>query len=139
MTKKENFERPDKRKLDELRPIKAKVGVIPNADGSAMYQSGDTIAIAAVYGPKKMHPQHQQDPARGVLRCSYNMMSFSVSDRIKPGTSRRSTEISKITEWALEPVLMLEDDIDFTPSIPLIAFSRGSVICVSIISAFAPT
>jgi len=109
MTKKtENFERPDGRKLDELRPIKAKVGVIPNADGSAMYQSGDTIAIAAVYGPKKMHPQHQQDPARGVLRCSYNMMTFSVSDRIKPGTSRRSTEISKITEWALEPVLMLD-------------------------------
>jgi exosome complex component RRP41 len=104
----ENFERPDGRKLNELRPIKAKVGVIPNADGSAMYQSGDTIAIAAVYGPKKMHPQHQQDPAKGVLRCSYNMMTFSVNDRIKPGTSRRSTEISKITEWALEPVLMLD-------------------------------
>jgi exosome complex component RRP41 len=102
------FTRPDGRKNDELREIEAKVGIIPNADGSAMYRSGDTIAIAAVYGPKKMHPQHQQDPAKGVLRCTYNMMSFSVSDRIKPGVSRRSTEISKITEWALEPVLMLD-------------------------------
>ena len=31
-----------------------------------------------------------------------------------------------------------EDEMDFTPSMPLIAFSRGSVICDSIISAFAP-
>ena len=48
-----NFKRPDGRKVDELRPIKAKVGVIPNADGSAMFSNGKTIAIAAVYGPKK--------------------------------------------------------------------------------------
>jgi len=84
------------------------VGVVPNADGSAMYKSGDTIAIAAVYGPKKMHPQHQQNPAKGQLRCDYNMISFSVSDRIRPGRNRRSMEISEITKWALEPVLLLE-------------------------------
>jgi exosome complex component RRP41 len=73
-----------------------------------MFSFGDTIAIAAVYGPKKMHPQHQQDPTGGTLRCSYEMLSFSVKDRIRPGPSRRSTEISKITEWAIEPVLMVE-------------------------------
>ena len=104
----EEFKRPDGRKVDEIRPMEAKVGIIPNADGSAMFSFGDTIAIASVYGPKKMHPQHQQDPTGGTLRCTYNMMSFSVSDRIRPGTSRRSTEISKITEWALEPMVMIE-------------------------------
>ena len=88
--KSENFERPDGRKVDETRPISAKVGVIPNADGSAMFSFGDTIAIAAVYGPKKMHPQHLQDSEKGTLRCTYNMLSFSVTDRIKPGPSRRS-------------------------------------------------
>ncbi len=36
------------------------------------------------------------------------MLSFSVSERIKPGPNRRTTEISKITEWALEPVLMIK-------------------------------
>ena len=36
------------------------------------------------------------------------MNSFSVSERIRPGPSRRSTEISKIIEWSLEPVLDLD-------------------------------
>ena len=106
MTK--TFTRKSGRANDEMRPISAEVGIIPNADGSAMYRSGETIAIAAVYGPKKMHPQHSQNPEKGTLRCNYNMMSFSVSDRIRPGPNRRSTEISKITEWALAPVVMLD-------------------------------
>ena len=102
------FKRPDGRKNDETRPMSAKVGIVPNADGSAMFSFGDTVAIAAVYGPRKMHPQHSQDPEKGTLRCNYNMISFSVTDRIRPGPSRRSTEISKITEWALEPVVMIK-------------------------------
>ena len=107
MTK--EFKRPDGRKFNELRKITAKVGVIPNADGSALFAFGNTIAIAAVYGPRKLHPQHMQDPSSGVLRCNYDLLSFSVSDRKKPGPSRRSQEISKVTGWALEPVIDLEE------------------------------
>jgi len=107
-TKKDSFERPDRRKPEEIRPMSAKVGVVPNADGSAMFSFGDTVAIAAVYGPRKMHPQHQQDPEKGTLRCNYSMLSFSVAERARPGSNRRSTEISKITEWALEPILMIK-------------------------------
>ena len=107
--KSEDFERPDGRKPNEIRKITAKVGIVPNADGSAMFAFGDTVAIAAVYGPKKMHPQHAQDPERGTLRCNYNMLSFSVTERIRPGPNRRSTEIGKITEWALKPVVMIDE------------------------------
>lgn len=103
------FKRPDGRKVNELRKITAKVGVVPNADGSAIFGFGDTVAIAAVYGPKKMHPQHSQNPEKGTLRCTYNMLSFSVNERIRPGPSRRSQEISKITEWALQPVVMIDE------------------------------
>src|SRR6056297_418399 len=108
MTKKE-FKRPDGRKTDELRPMKAKVGIIPNADGSALFEFGGTKAIAAVYGPKEMHPMHKRDPSTGILRCNYRMMSFSVDDRIRPRPSRRGKEISKITEWALNPVVMIKE------------------------------
>ena len=102
-----DFKRNDGRKFDEMRKISAKVGVVPNADGSALFSFGDTIAIAAVYGPKKMHPQHMQNPEKGTLRYTYNMLSFSVSERIRPGPSRRSMEISKISEWAIDPVMMI--------------------------------
>ncbi len=49
-----------------------------------------------------------QNPASGILRCTYDLLSFSVEDRKKPGPSRRSQEISKATEWALEPAVYLD-------------------------------
>jgi exosome complex component RRP41 len=101
--------RSDGRKFDELREIEIKVGVIPEADGSAMYRSGNTIAIAAVFGPRVLHPQHMQNPQKGVLRVNYDMMSFSVPERKRPGPNRRSQEISKVTEWALAPCVELEN------------------------------
>lgn len=102
--------RADGRKPDELRPISAKVGVVKKADGSAMFRIGDTIAYAAVYGPRELYPKFMQDPTKGILRCRYNMMPFSGSgERVRPGPSRRSTEISLVTQKALLPVLNLEE------------------------------
>jgi exosome complex component RRP41 len=100
--------RPDGRAFDESRKMSVRVGVIPRADGSAMFSFGDTIAVAAVYGPKPLHPQHMQDPETGVLRVHYDMQSFSVTERKKPGPSRRSSEISKVIEWSLRPLLQLD-------------------------------
>ena len=97
----------DGRAMNEMRKIEAKVGVVPRADGSAMFAFGDTKAIAAAYGPRHLHPQFLQNPQKGILRCFYEMMSFSVTDRIRPGKSRRSQEISHVSAKALEPVVML--------------------------------
>lgn len=113
-TKKENnvesayTKRSDGRAFDELRDIEIKVGITPGADGSASYQSGKTIARAAVFGPRTLHPQHMQNPQKGILRVNYDMMSFSVPDRKKPGPNRRSQEISKVIQWALEPCVDLD-------------------------------
>src|SRR3989344_5765945 len=102
--------RTDGRKFDELREIKAEVGVIQRADGSARFQIGNTIALAAVYGPRNLFPRFLQNAEQGILRCNYNMMSFSGScERVKPGPSRRSKEISFVTENALLPALDLKD------------------------------
>ena len=100
--------RNDGRKFDEIRKMEAKLGVIPRADGSAMFKIGDTIAIVAVYGPRELHPKFLQNPEKGILRCNYDMTSFSVPERKKPGPSRRSTEIGLVTEKALLPVLDLK-------------------------------
>src|SRR3990167_8300294 len=101
-------QRKNNRGFDETRPIEAKVGVIKRADGSAYFRIGNTIAYAAVYGPRNLHPKFLQDPARGILRCNYNMMPFSGSgERVRPGGNRRSKEISLVTEKSLLPVLEL--------------------------------
>jgi len=101
--------RSDGRKMDEVRPMKAKVGIVPSADGSASFETGGTKAIAVVRGPRTLHPQHMQNPQKGILRVSYGMMPFSVWDRIRPGPSRRSEEISKVVEWALSSVVDLSE------------------------------
>lgn len=102
-------QRLDGRKFNELRPIEAKVGVIPNADGSASLKIGKTWAIAAVYGPRELFPRYLQDPQKGVLRCHYTMMPFSGSgERIRPGVNRRSQEIAMVMTKALEPVVDLK-------------------------------
>lgn len=106
----EKFERPSGRKLTEIRPIEAEAGIIKKADGSARFKIGDTEAYAAVYGPRELHPKFLQDPSTGVLRCNYSMMPFSGDgERVRPGPSRRSKEISYVTEKALLPVVNLED------------------------------
>lgn len=99
--------RDDGRKMDEVRPMSAKVGIVPSADGSAMFETGKTRAIAVVRGPRTLHPQHMQNAQTGILRVSYGMMPFSVEDRIRPGPNRRSEEISKVSEWALSSVIDL--------------------------------
>ncbi|MFT4283052.1 MAG: exosome complex exonuclease Rrp41 [Candidatus Woesearchaeota archaeon] len=102
--------RPSKRKNNELRPIEAQAGVIAKADGSARFKIGDTEALAAVYGPRELHPKFLQNPKKGILRCNYSMMPFSGDgNRVRPGPSRRSKEISHVTEKALLPVLDLKD------------------------------
>lgn len=97
------------RKLDEPREMEAKVGIIKRADGSAMFKIGNTIAMAAVYGPRNLYPKFMQNPEKGILRVNYNMFSFSVSERIRPGPSRRSKEISLVSENALLSCLNLEE------------------------------
>ena len=100
--------RIDGRGFEDTRPVEAKVGIIKRADGSAVFKIGNTIAYAAVYGPKELHPRFLQNPVKGVLRVHYNMMPFSGhGDRVRPGTNRRSREISMVTEKALLPVLDL--------------------------------
>jgi exosome complex component RRP41 len=103
------MKRADGRKAEEVRPMKAKIGIIPSAEGSAMFAFGDTIAIAAVRGPRKLHPQHMQDSLKGILRVNYDLLPFSVGDRKRPGPNRRAQEISKMIQWALEPVLDLRE------------------------------
>jgi exosome complex component RRP41 len=101
--------RLDGRKWNELRPIKMEVGVLKNADGSAYIEWGKNKIMAAVYGPKEVHPKHQVRSDRALVRSRYHMAPFSVDERKNPAPSRREIEISKVIREALEPAIVVED------------------------------
>jgi exosome complex component RRP41 len=100
--------RLDGRKADELRPVKLEVGVIPNADGSAYIEHGKNKILAAVYGPREVHPKHLALQDRTVMRCRYHMAPFSVQERKSPAPSRREIELSKVIRESLEPAVFME-------------------------------
>lgn len=101
--------RIDGRRFDECRPIEMKVGVLKQADGSASIRQGKTYIIAAVYGPRELHPRHLTLNDRAYLRVVYRMTTFSVPDRKRPAPSRREKEISMVIANALSPVIFLEE------------------------------
>ena len=101
--------RPDGRALDEMRPMTARSGEIGRANGSGYFAMGDTVAIAGVYGPREMHPKHMQDPVRAYLKYIYAMAPFATQERVKPGPSRRSQEISEVSRQAFNSVVFLEE------------------------------
>ncbi|MDD3083754.1 MAG: exosome complex exonuclease Rrp41 [Candidatus ainarchaeum sp.] len=105
---KKDKKRLDGRKMDELRPIKIDVGVIPNADGSAYLEWGQNKVYAAVYGPREALPKHSADPLKAVVKVEYRMTSFSVPQRKRPGPNRRDQEISKVLGEALAKTIFVE-------------------------------
>jgi exosome complex component RRP41 len=104
----ENDLRTDGRKINEIRPTRVELGIIDNPDGSAFLEQGKNKILAAVYGPRELHPKHLALSDRALLRCRYNMAPFSTKERKSPAPSRRETEISKVIKSALEPAIFLE-------------------------------
>ncbi len=102
----ENGLRLDGRRIDEIRPMKMEIGVLSRADGSCYLEWGKNKVLAAVYGPRALHPRRLQKADSALIRYRYNMAAFSVEDRIRPGPSRRSIEISKVSREAFEPVVL---------------------------------
>jgi exosome complex component RRP41 len=100
--------RIDGRKPDELRPIKIEVGVLSRADGSAYIEQGKNRILAAVYGPREVHPKHLALQDRTLLKCRYHMAPFSVQERKSPAPSRREVELSKVIRESLEPSIFME-------------------------------
>lgn len=100
--------RLDGRKPDDLRPTKLEVGVISRADGSAYIEQGKNKILAAVYGPREVHPKHLALQDKAVLKCRYHMAPFSVQERKSPAPSRREIELSKVVRYSLEPAIFVE-------------------------------
>jgi len=104
----ENGIRCDGRKIDEIRKVTIKAGVLKNATGSAYIEFGANKILAGVFGPRDVHPKHLANTDTGIIRCRYHMSPFSVTERKKPAPSRREIEIGKVIKEALQPALILD-------------------------------
>uniref|UniRef100_A0A383VD35 Uncharacterized protein n=1 Tax=Tetradesmus obliquus TaxID=3088 RepID=A0A383VD35_TETOB len=101
--------RRDGRRAKELRRIKCQVGVLQDADGSAMFEMGNTQVLASVFGPREVESRADIKQDRAIVKCEYAMANFSTGERRRRGKAdRRSTELSKVIRNTLEQTICVE-------------------------------
>jgi len=131
-----SYERPDKRRIDELRKIKIVPSVLSRAEGSAYIEWGQNKAIVGVFGPREALPQHIQDPTKALVNYVYRMATFSVPDRKAAKPGRREIEISKVSGEALERAIFVEKFANTTIDIYAYLFdSNAGTRCAALTAA----
>jgi len=130
--------RVDGRSYQDLRPISCDVGVLPRAHGSAIFQRGETQALAlATLAPIE---EAQMIDAYGGGEQSkrfilhYNFPPFSVGETGRTGgASRREIGHGALAERSLEPVVPGENDFRYAIRISSeIMESNGSTSMASV-------
>ena len=134
----EKQKRMDGRSYQDLRPISCEVGVLPRAHGSAIFQRGETQALAiATLAPIE---EAQMIDAYGGGEQSkrfilhYNFPPFSVGETGRTGgASRREIGHGALAERSLEPIVPNENDFRYAIRISSeIMESNGSTSMASV-------
>jgi polyribonucleotide nucleotidyltransferase len=114
----EKDQRPDGRKLDEVRPITCEVSVLPRPHGSALFTRGETQALTIVTlgsaGDEQMIDTMELDTTKRYMH-HYNFPPFAVGE-IKPmrGPGRREIGHGALAERALLPMIPPKDSFPYT-------------------------
>ena len=134
----EKQQRVDGRGYNDLRPISCEVGVLPRAHGSAIFQRGETQALAlATLAPIE---EAQMIDAYGGGEQSkrfilhYNFPPFSVGETGRTGApGRREIGHGALAERSLEPVVPGENDFRYAIRVSSeIMESNGSTSMASV-------
>lgn len=110
--------RVDGRKMDEIRPLAAEVGILPRVHGSGMFTRGQTqVLTIATLGPvsdaQSFDGIDEQEDKRYMHQ--YNMPSYSVGET-KPsrGPGRREIGHGALAERALLPVIPSVEEFPYS-------------------------
>ena len=138
--------RPDGRKMDEIRPLKAEIDVLPRTHGSAVFTRGETQSLATT--TLGALGEHQildglglEDTKRFMLH--YNFPAFSVGEVGRYGApGRREIGHGALGEKALAQVMPSEEEFPYTVRVVSeILESNGSssqaTICAGCLSLMA--
>jgi len=110
--------RVDGRKLDEIRPLSAEVGLLPRVHGSGLFQRGQTQVLTSVtlgaMGDVQMLDGIELEDTKRYMH-HYNFPGYSVGEA-KPtrGPGRREIGHGALAERALEPVIPSQDEFPYT-------------------------
>ncbi|WP_303899845.1 polyribonucleotide nucleotidyltransferase [Anaerotruncus colihominis] len=110
--------RVDGRKMDEIRPLAAQVGLLPRVHGSGMFTRGQTqvltiATLGTVSEAQKLDGIDDQEQKRYIHH--YNFPSYSVGEtRPSRGPGRREIGHGALAERALEPVIPPVEEFPYT-------------------------
>ncbi len=130
-------QRPDGRQFDELRAIRAEVGVLPRPHGSALFSRGETQALTTVtLGSVEEQQFIDTMELEGTKRYMhhYNFPPYSVNE-ISPirGPGRREIGHGALAEKALLPMIPDKETFPYTIRVVSeILASNGSTSMASV-------
>ena len=110
--------RPDGRKLDELRQIECRTGLLPRTHGSGLFTRGETQALTVTTlgapGDEQIIDSMETDMKKRYIHL-YNFPPFSVGE-VRPmrGPGRREVGHGALAEKALVPVLPSKEEFPYT-------------------------
>ena len=134
----EKQKRMDGRGYQDLRQISCEVGVLPRAHGSAIFQRGETQALAlATLAPieeAQMIDAYGGGEQSKRFLLHYNFPPFSVGETGRfGGASRREIGHGALAERSLEPVVPSENDFRYAIRISSeVMESNGSTSMASV-------
>ncbi|VDM61924.1 unnamed protein product [Angiostrongylus costaricensis] len=98
--------RLDGRRSHQIRNITATLGTIPDADGSAFFEQGNTKVLCAVYGPFEGKKSRQLED-RCAINCLFSITRFAgVERRQRSRADRKSMEIERLIEKTFEAAVL---------------------------------
>jgi ribonuclease PH len=98
--------RLDGRRPREVRRVRARLGLFGWADGSTLFEQGNTKVLAVVHGPREPARRSDGEHDEAVINVDFSVAPFAASERKKrrPG-DRRNTEAATALRQALEAVV----------------------------------
>jgi len=111
-------QRPDGRKLDEIRHIECQIGILPRTHGTGLFTRGETQALTVTTlgspGDQQIIDTMEVDMKKRYIH-HYNFPPFSVGE-VRPmrGPGRREIGHGALAEKALIPVLPGKEEFPYT-------------------------
>ena len=114
----EREQRPDGRKLNEIRPLNCEVGILPRTHGSALFDRGETQALTTTtlgsVADEQMIDTMDANTTKRYLH-HYNFPPYATNE-VRPmrGPGRREIGHGALAEKALLPMIPSKEEFPYT-------------------------